>query len=133
MSDVALVTDDDLARAKLDPAFQHQLVADSLELLLAALNTMRVRQCVDGKNATQLGEGVDLAVKRAELLHGLDTARTKVARGRELQERLALAFSPEIPINPASARSRPGAERTAAGSQSRAAGPDGPASRVPAF
>ena len=30
MSEAALVTDDDLARARVDPAFRHQLVADNL-------------------------------------------------------------------------------------------------------
>ena len=82
MSDVALVTDDDLARARLDPAFRHQLVADSLELLLAALNKMRARQSADGKNTSQMREGVDLAVKLAELLQRIDAARTNAARGR---------------------------------------------------
>jgi hypothetical protein len=82
MSDVARVTDDDLARARLDPAFRHQLVADNLELLLAALNKMRARQSADGKNASQIREGVDLAVKLAELLQRIDTARVNAARGR---------------------------------------------------
>jgi hypothetical protein len=81
MSDVALVTDDDLARARLDPAFRHQLVADNLELLLGALNKMRARQSADGKNA-QIREGVDLAVKLAELLQRIDSARASAARGR---------------------------------------------------
>jgi hypothetical protein len=82
MSDVALVTDDDLARAKLDPAYRHQLVADNLELLLGALNRMRARQSADGKNTSQIREGVDLAVKLAELLQRIDSARVNAARGR---------------------------------------------------
>jgi hypothetical protein len=82
MSDVALVSDDDLARARLDPAFRHQLIADNLELLLGALNQMRTRQSADGKNASQIREGVDLAVKLAELLQRLDMARVHAARGR---------------------------------------------------
>ena len=82
MSDVALVTDDDLERARLDPAFRHQLVADNLELLLGALNRMRSRQSADGKNTSQIREGVDLAVKLAELLQRIDSARVNAARGR---------------------------------------------------
>jgi len=82
MSDVARVTDDDLARARLDPAFRHQLVADNLELLLGALNKMRALQSPDGKNASQIREGVNLAVKLAELLQRIDAARVNAARGR---------------------------------------------------
>jgi hypothetical protein len=82
MSDVALVTDDDLARAKLDPAFRHQLVADSLELLLSELNKLRARTGANGNNASQIREGVDLAVKLAELLQRVDLARANSARGR---------------------------------------------------
>ena len=81
MSDVALVTDDDLARAKLDPAFRHQLVADSLELLLSELNKLRAQPGAD-KNSNQIREGVDLAVKLAELLQRVDLARASAARGR---------------------------------------------------
>jgi len=39
MSD--LVTEDDLARARTDPEFRQQLMADSLERLLEALNEAR--------------------------------------------------------------------------------------------
>src|SRR5262249_49798643 len=81
MRDVALVTDDDLARARLDPAFRHQLVADNLELLLASLNKMRARPNTDG-NAGHIREGVDLAVKLAELLQRIDAARATALRVR---------------------------------------------------
>jgi len=81
MSDVAHVTDDDLARAKLDPAFRQQLVADSLELLLSELNKLRAQPGAD-KNASQIREGVELAVKLAELLQRVDLARAGAARGR---------------------------------------------------
>jgi len=37
MHGTAIVTDDDLARARQDPAFRHQLVADSLDMLLREL------------------------------------------------------------------------------------------------
>jgi hypothetical protein len=64
----ALVTDADLERARRDPAFRHQLVADSLDLLLRELNRLRARAGTDRARAQQIREGVDLAVKLAELL-----------------------------------------------------------------
>jgi len=68
MSDAALVTDADLARARLDPAFRHRLVAESLDLLLSELRRMRTRPPADSASVRQLREGADLAVKLAELL-----------------------------------------------------------------
>jgi hypothetical protein len=63
----ALVTDADLARARQDPAFRHQLVANSLELLLRELNRLRSAGS-DATRARQIREGVDLAVRLADLL-----------------------------------------------------------------
>jgi hypothetical protein len=80
MSDVALVTDDDLARARRDPAFRHQLVADSLDLLLSELNKLRARTGADADSNRQLREGVDLAVKLAELLQRADASRAGASR-----------------------------------------------------
>ncbi len=95
-----LVTDADLARAREDPAFRHRLVADSLDLLLTELKRLRAAGA-DAKRTRQIREGVDLAVKLAELL-----------------QRIAV----KPPITQASARSRPGAERTAAGFQQETGG-----------
>jgi hypothetical protein len=67
MRDIALVTDAELARARLDPAFRHELVAGNLELLLEKLNRMRGGE-VDSRSARQIREGVSLAVQLAELL-----------------------------------------------------------------
>jgi len=67
MSGTSLVTDDDLARARQDPAFRHQLVADSLELLLRELNRLRSAKS-NAVRARQIREGVDLAVRLADLL-----------------------------------------------------------------
>jgi len=67
MSKGSLVSEADLVRARSDPAFRHQLVADSLELLLAELNRLRSREANPG-NARQIREGVDMAVRLAELL-----------------------------------------------------------------
>ena len=67
MSD--LVSEDEIERARSDPEFRQQLLAQNLERLLEALNEMRK----DPDNyspdaARQIREGVDLAVKLAERL-----------------------------------------------------------------
>jgi hypothetical protein len=66
MSD--LVSEEDLARARTDPAFRQQLMAASLEKLLAALNDARRRSDIKADAARQIREGVDLAVKLADRL-----------------------------------------------------------------
>ena len=67
MSD--LVSEDDLVRARSDPEFRQQLLADNLERLLQALNDMRKVPEIDSQDAKrQIREGVDLAVKLAERL-----------------------------------------------------------------
>ena len=66
MSD--LVTEDDLARARTDPGFRQQLLAQNLERLLEALNQMRKGNDPDPTAARQIREGVDLAVKLADRL-----------------------------------------------------------------
>jgi hypothetical protein len=66
MSD--LVTEDDIARARSDPAFRQQMLAENLERLLEMLNTMRKNNVTDRASALQIREGVDLAVKLANRL-----------------------------------------------------------------
>ena len=63
-----LATEDDIARARSDPEFRQQLMAQNLDRLLEALN--RMRRTVDPKPevARQIREGVDLAVKLADRL-----------------------------------------------------------------
>ncbi|MEA2937843.1 MAG: hypothetical protein QOC56_1347 [Alphaproteobacteria bacterium] len=80
MHAATIVTDADLARARQDPAYRHQLVADSLETLLSELNKLRTRTGSDSKRARQIREGVDLAVKLAELLQRVDLARANPER-----------------------------------------------------
>ncbi len=63
-----LVTEDDLARARRDPEFRQQLLAQNLERLLDALNHMRKGNETDPAAARQIREGVDLAVKLANRL-----------------------------------------------------------------
>jgi len=63
-----LLTEDDLARARHDPAFRQQMMADHLERLLDALNKMRRGNSESPDAARQIREGVDLAVKLADRL-----------------------------------------------------------------
>lgn len=67
-----LATEDDITRARSDPAFRQQLLAHNLERLLAALNHMRKNNDKDAVSARQIKEGVDLAVKLADRLHQKD-------------------------------------------------------------
>jgi hypothetical protein len=80
MSIVALVTDAELARARLDPIFRHQLVAENLEFLLEKLNRMRSGE-VDSRSARQIREGVSLAVQLAELLQRIPTGHPEAQAG----------------------------------------------------
>jgi len=62
------VSDADLAQARRDPAFRQKLLAESLETLLAGIKRHRVAGPAEGPNARQLREGVELAVRLAELI-----------------------------------------------------------------
>jgi hypothetical protein len=73
------VTDADLVRARTDPAFRHQLVADSLELLLARLKLLRSAGG-NPKQARQVREAVNLAVKLADLLQRIACRQPANAR-----------------------------------------------------
>jgi len=64
----ALVSEEDLARARTDDAFRQRLMAESLDRLLALLNDMRRRTDTNPERARQIREGVDLAVKLADRL-----------------------------------------------------------------
>ena len=67
-----LVTEDELARARIDPAFRQQFLAQNLDRLLEALKEMRRagEQHVDADRL--LREGADLAVQLADLLQSGD-------------------------------------------------------------
>jgi hypothetical protein len=71
MRQIALVTDDDLARSRVDPEFRHRLVADNLELLLDQLKRLRNGK-TDAQRSKQIREGVDLAVQLAEILQRIE-------------------------------------------------------------
>jgi hypothetical protein len=64
------VTDTELARARTDPAFRQQLLSQNLDVLLAGLQKLRSNQQPPrgDKSAGQIREGVELAVKLAELI-----------------------------------------------------------------
>jgi hypothetical protein len=64
------VTDADLARARSDPAFRQTLLTQSLEALLAGMKKTRgaAPSPGPGPGVRQLREGVELAVRLAELI-----------------------------------------------------------------
>jgi hypothetical protein len=61
------VTEDDLVRARIDPVFRRQFLAQNLNRLLEALKKMRLAQ-QNGDTERQIREGADLAVKLADPL-----------------------------------------------------------------
>ena len=70
MPQTVLVTDADLEDARHDLASRQRLVGKYLELLLAELNKLR-SMSADPVRARQIREGVELAVKLADLLHAM--------------------------------------------------------------
>jgi hypothetical protein len=70
------VTDEDLARARSDPAFRHRLLSKNLDRLIAELNRLKSASTkIDAARARQIREGVQLAVKLAEILNKLTGER----------------------------------------------------------
>ena len=67
-----LVTEDELARARTDPAFRQQFLAQNLDRLLDALERMRRAGDQNADAARQLREGADLAVQLADRLQSGD-------------------------------------------------------------
>jgi hypothetical protein len=68
MNAFAPVTDAELAHARRDPAFRQKLLKQSLELLLARLQKLRAAPSSVRHSAKQIREGVQLAVRLAELI-----------------------------------------------------------------
>ncbi len=62
------VSDSDLERARSDPAFRQKLLEQSLDALLAGMKRLRGTGPAIGPKAGQLREGVELAVRLAEIL-----------------------------------------------------------------
>jgi hypothetical protein len=72
MSTFPGVTDDDLNRARSDPAFRQKLLTESLETLLAKIQSLRKSQSAAVAGGSQLREGVELAVRLAELIQKVE-------------------------------------------------------------
>jgi hypothetical protein len=68
---VSLVTDEDLARARQDPAFRYELVVGNLRMLLDEINKMRAVRS-DALDCKEIREGVRLAVQLSELLQRIN-------------------------------------------------------------
>jgi len=66
------VTDADLTRARMDPAFRQRLLEQNLEALLTGMKRLRGGAAPSGAGAKQLREGVELAVRLAELIQNGD-------------------------------------------------------------
>jgi hypothetical protein len=72
------VTDEDLDLARRDPAFRQRLIATNLDHLLVALARIQASETArEPEPARQIQEGVELAMKLAQLLH---TAAERVQR-----------------------------------------------------
>ena len=68
MSPFAAVTEADLARARNDRTFRQRLLEQSLDVLLGGMKRARGSDPSGGANVKQLREGVELAVRLAELI-----------------------------------------------------------------
>jgi len=68
MGRYAPVTEDELARARHDPAFRHKLLSQNMEALLGGIKRLRKAQAPTGSETKQIREGVELAVRLAELI-----------------------------------------------------------------
>jgi hypothetical protein len=68
MGRYAPVTDDELARARSDPAFRQKMLSQSLEALLEGIKKLRKTPGSPGQDERQIREGVELAVRLAELI-----------------------------------------------------------------
>jgi hypothetical protein len=74
MSSFSPVTEAELARARADAAFRQQLLTANLDLLLAKLQQLRKAPASEAGSAKQIREGVQLAVKLAELIQAVADA-----------------------------------------------------------
>jgi hypothetical protein len=70
MGTYAPVTEDELARARTDPAFRQKLLSQNMEALLAGIKKLRKVPAANGPGDKRIREGVELAVRLAELIQG---------------------------------------------------------------
>ncbi len=68
MSKFAPVSEQDLARARTDPAFRQRLLSHSMEVLLDGLKRARKSSAADGEDDDRIREGAQLAVRLAEII-----------------------------------------------------------------
>jgi hypothetical protein len=68
MGTYAPVTDDQLARARNDPGFRQKLLSQNMEALLAGIKRLRKAKVPTNSETKQIREGVELAVRLAELI-----------------------------------------------------------------
>jgi hypothetical protein len=68
MNPFSPITEAELSRARLDPAFRQRLLQQSLDALLGRLQKARRAARLAGANDRQIREGVALAVRLAELI-----------------------------------------------------------------
>jgi len=73
MAKVTIASKDDLAHARADPAFRHQLMAGNLDMLLSELNRLRSRGGDKPETDRHIREGANL--KLAELLQHIKSSR----------------------------------------------------------
>ena len=62
------VTDAELERARSDKAFRQKLLTENLDALLGRLQKLRATPAFAPASAKQMREGVELAVRLAELI-----------------------------------------------------------------
>jgi hypothetical protein len=72
MSPFSPVTDADLTRARTDPLFRQRLLERNMEALLTGIKKLRGLATPAGADANRLREGVELAVRLAELIQNAD-------------------------------------------------------------
>jgi N-glycosylase/DNA lyase len=78
MPEFPLITDSDLARAREDAEFRQRLLTESLERLLKKLSKLQ-RDVKNAQRADQVREGVELAVKLADLLRRIASQDPRAA------------------------------------------------------
>jgi N-glycosylase/DNA lyase len=78
MHEFSLITDSDLERARQDADFRQRLLTESLERLLSELSKLQ-RAANSAARADQVREGVELAVKLADLLRRIAPGSPRAA------------------------------------------------------
>jgi hypothetical protein len=68
MSKFTPVSEQDLARARTDPAFRQRLLSYNMEILLDGLKRARKSIAADGNEDDRIREGAQLAVRLAEII-----------------------------------------------------------------